>query len=121
MAPKQRRAVGPETNTAVLTAAVTVRRKRGISLEQIAEETKIGVRTLRAIEDGNFDKLPGGIYNTSYIRQYARAIDFDEQELLTWYYQATGEAPPGSAEPDKGAGRSAALNRLGHPSTVAGS
>ena len=63
----------------------TIRHNRGISLEQIAESTKIGVRTLEAIEQGEFRKLPGGIYNTSYIRQYARAIDYDESALLALY------------------------------------
>ena len=68
----------------------TIRRNRGISLEQIAEATKISVRSLRAIEGGEFQKLPGGIYNTSYIRQYARAIDFDEAELLAFYRAQMG-------------------------------
>ncbi|HUO32457.1 MAG TPA: helix-turn-helix domain-containing protein [Bryobacteraceae bacterium] len=63
----------------------TIRRNRGISLEQIAESTKINIRSLKAIEGGDFKKLPGGIYNTSYIRQYAKAIDFDESELLDFY------------------------------------
>ena len=63
----------------------TIRRNRGISLEQIAESTKINIRSLRAIEGGDFKKLPGGIYTTSYIRQYAQAIDFDEGELLAFY------------------------------------
>jgi len=63
----------------------TIRRNRGISLEQIAESTKINIRSLRAIEGGDFKKLPGGIYTTSYIRQYAQAIDFDEAELLALY------------------------------------
>jgi cytoskeletal protein RodZ len=65
----------------------TIRRNRGISLEQIAESTKIGVRALEAIERGEFRKLPGGIYNTSYIRQYARAIDYDESAILSVYYR----------------------------------
>src|SRR5690348_15453456 len=56
----------------------TIRRNRGISLEQIAASTKISIRSLEAIEHGEFGKLPGGIYNTSYIKQYARAIDYDE-------------------------------------------
>jgi len=67
----------------------TIRGNRGISLEQIAESTKISVRSLKAIECGEFKKLPGGIYNTSYIRQYAKAIDFDESELLAYYNAAT--------------------------------
>ena len=68
----------------------TIRKNRGISLEQIAASTKIGVRSLEAIERGDFQKLPGGIYSTSYIRQYARAIDYDESALLTFYYRETG-------------------------------
>jgi cytoskeletal protein RodZ len=63
----------------------TIRRNRGISLEQIAESTKISIRSLAAIEQGDFGKLPGGIYNTSYIRQYARAIEYDECALIAFY------------------------------------
>jgi cytoskeletal protein RodZ len=65
----------------------TIRRNRGISLRQIAESTKIGIRSLEAIEQGDFRKLPGGIYTTSYIRQYARAIDYDESEILAVYHR----------------------------------
>jgi cytoskeletal protein RodZ len=63
----------------------TIRRNRGISLEQIAESTKISIRSLKAIEQGDFRKLPGGIYDTSYIRQYARAIEYDECALIAFY------------------------------------
>jgi cytoskeletal protein RodZ len=71
-----------------------MRRKKGVSLQEISQATKIGVNYLRAIEDGEFAKLPGGIYSTSYIRQYARSIDSDEFELLERYYRATGLRPP---------------------------
>jgi cytoskeletal protein RodZ len=75
--------------TSVLGLA-NIRRKRGISLEQIAATTKISMRSLEAIERGDFRKLPGGIYNTSYIRQYARAIDYDERDLLAYYANNVG-------------------------------
>ncbi|PWU09276.1 MAG: hypothetical protein C5B51_06535 [Terriglobia bacterium] len=68
----------------------TIRRNRGISLAQIAESTKISIRSLEAIERGEFRKLPGGIYNTSYIRQYARAIDYDESAILSYYHRVMG-------------------------------
>jgi len=80
-----------EEDSSVLGLA-TIRRNRGISLEQIAEATKINIRSLKAIEGGDFKKLPGGIYNTSYIRQYAKAIDFDEAELLAFYRIQMGVA-----------------------------
>ena len=64
------------------------RHQKGISLHQIAETTKIGVHYLEAIEGGQFGRLPGGIYNLSYIRQYARAIEVNETELLDCYLQS---------------------------------
>ena len=69
----------------------SIRRNRGLSLEQISQTTKISVRALQAIEEGEFKKLPGGIYNTSYIRQYAREIGCEESTLLA-YYRSVVEA-----------------------------
>jgi cytoskeleton protein RodZ len=65
-----------------------LRHQKGISLHHIAEATKIGVRYLEAIEHGQFAKLPGGIYNISYIRQYARAIQVNEADILDCYLQS---------------------------------
>lgn len=62
-----------------------LRQQKGLSLGEIAEKTKIGVHYLDAIERGLFARLPGGIYNISYIRQYARAIDCDAGPLLDYY------------------------------------
>ncbi|HJZ98309.1 MAG TPA: helix-turn-helix domain-containing protein [Candidatus Solibacter sp.] len=76
----------------------TIRRNRGISLQQIADSTKISIRSLEAIERGDFRKLPGGIYNTSYIKQYARAIDYDEGEILRVYHLEMSRA---AATPDR--------------------
>ena len=66
-------------------SVATIRQTSGISLEEIARNTKLRVTTLKAIEDANFDVLPGGIYNISYIRQYARAIGVDEEALVKMY------------------------------------
>jgi cytoskeletal protein RodZ len=74
---------------------IAIRQKKGVTLQEIATATKIGVNYLQAIEDGEFSKLPGGIYSTSYIRQYAQAIDCNEAELLERYYHATGLSPEG--------------------------
>ena len=74
------------------------RLQKGVSLQSIAASTKLSVSQLEAIEAGDFARLPGGIYNTSYIRQYARAIDFDEADLIAFYKKvcapATASAPP---------------------------
>ena len=75
-----------------------VRCNRGITLQQISEATKIGVRSLEAIEAGDFRKLPGGIYATSYIRQYARAIDYPEDDILE-VYRLHMASPPAAPHP----------------------
>lgn len=72
----------------------TWRQERGISLEAIAAATKIGVRLLDAIERGDFQRLPGGVYNTNYIRQYAQAIGFSETDLLAAYHASRQSQGP---------------------------
>jgi len=61
---------------------VALRRQRGLSLQQIADKTKIRASWLQAIEDGRWSELPEGIYRRSYIRQYARETGVNEHELL---------------------------------------
>lgn len=68
------------------------RMQKGITLDSIALATKLSIRLLQAIEAGDFKKLPGGIYNTNYIKQYARAIAFDEAELLAYYHDTNRSA-----------------------------
>ena len=99
------------------------RRKKQISLEQISEATKISIRALRAIETEEFKKLPGGIYSTSYIRQYAQAIDFDESQILALYYSVMGIAPePAQASERPSASEGNLFSRLlRHTSAVLGS
>jgi cytoskeletal protein RodZ len=53
---------------------ISIRRSRGLTLEQIANMTKISLRYLRAIEEGRLAVLPGGVYTTNYLRQYEEAI-----------------------------------------------
>lgn len=74
-----------------------LRRRKGVSLDQISAATKIGVRYLEAIELGHFAKLPGGFYNVSYIRQYAKAIEASESDLIERYRRsAEQDRPPQS-------------------------
>lgn len=64
-----------------------IRHNRGVTLEQIAASTKIGLRYLRAIEAQEFERLPPGVYAVSYLRQYARAIDYEEGALVQLYLE----------------------------------
>ena len=70
------------------------REMRGISIDEVAAATKIGTRLLRALEAGQFDLLPGGIFNKNYVRAYARHLGINEEEAVAGYLQAAHESPP---------------------------
>lgn len=61
------------------------RELRDISLKEISEATKISIRFLEALEQNNFDILPGGIFNRGFIRSYARFIGVDGEEMVNAY------------------------------------
>ena len=71
-------------------------------MEQIVQSTKISSRFLQAIEDEQFDQLPGGIFSTSYLRQYAAAIGYDEDALMAFYNQKMNPSAPISKAPQTG-------------------
>jgi cytoskeletal protein RodZ len=70
------------------------REMRGITLDEIAEATKITTRCLRAIEKEEFSKLPGGIFNKGFVRSYARYIGIDEEEAVADFLAASGDSEP---------------------------
>jgi len=76
------------------------REMRGVSLEEIAESTKIGTRNLRALEQEDFDKLPGGIFNKGFVRAYSRFLGLDEEQTVSDFDVALKEhqAVKGQAE-----------------------
>ncbi len=72
------------------------REARGISLREISEQTRISMRYLEAIEADDYKRLPGGIFNRSFIKAYARQIGFDEKEAIEAYTRTArekGEVP----------------------------
>lgn len=81
--------------------------KRKVRLEEIAEATKISRRFLEAIEMGEYSKLPGGVFTTSYIRQYAAAIGYEAEEILADCQTSLGEKQPERREPGSEAQASA--------------
>jgi cytoskeleton protein RodZ len=59
------------------------REKRGVSLETVADETKVSTRFLRALEVDDYGSLPGGVFQRGIVRSYCRSLGLDEQEWLT--------------------------------------
>lgn len=75
------------------------RELRGISLKQISEETRIGVRFLQALEDDRLDIIPGEFYRRSYLRAYARYLGLDEDRALNVYdFSRKDKSPPREGE-----------------------
>jgi transcriptional regulator with XRE-family HTH domain len=67
------------------------REQRGITLEAISNVTKISTRMLRALEEENFNQLPGGVFNKGFVRAYARQVGLDEEEAISDYLAALRE------------------------------
>ncbi len=65
--------------------------RRQITLESIAEGTKVPTRHLRALEQDKFEQLPGGVFNKGIVRSYCRAVGLDEQ---VWLERFPTVAPP---------------------------
>jgi cytoskeleton protein RodZ len=61
------------------------RELREVSLQEIAEATKISIKFLHAIEENQFDVLPGGVFNVGFIRAYAKYIGVDDDEMVNNY------------------------------------
>jgi cytoskeleton protein RodZ len=75
------------------------RERQNITLDQVSVSTKIAIRMLRAIEEDNFNQLPGGIFNKGFIRAYARVLGLDEEQTLADYRKASGnDVSPSQAD-----------------------
>jgi cytoskeletal protein RodZ len=72
------------------------RELRGVSLEEVATATRIAPRFLEALENEQWDKLPGGVFNRGFIRSVARYLGLDEDNLVSEYaLQTKGRTDPG--------------------------
>ncbi len=70
------------------------REERGISLREISDQTRISVHYLESIEANDYKRLPGGIFNRSFVKAYARSVGYDEKvavEAYTRYMREQGE------------------------------
>jgi cytoskeletal protein RodZ len=70
------------------------REKRKITLDEVAQATKIGTRLLSAIEQEQFKLLPGGIFNKGFVRSYARYLGLNEEETVASYLEALSASQP---------------------------
>src|SRR5258708_5239696 len=72
------------------------REERGMSLEEVSVATKIGVRVLLAIEEGDLSKLPPKAFVRGFIQSYAKYLGLDVKEILGKFQEAVGTTNPKS-------------------------
>jgi len=70
------------------------REKRGVSLRQIANSTRISVMSLEALERSDLSRLPGGIFTKAFIRAYAQEVGLDPDRTIQDFI---AELPPAVA------------------------
>ena len=60
----------------------TERERMGLTIEQAAEETRIREKFLRALENGDYQTLPGAVYTKGFLRNYAEYLKLDPDALI---------------------------------------
>jgi cytoskeletal protein RodZ len=78
------------------------REMREVSMEELTKSTRISTRFLLALENEDWEKLPGGVFGHGFIRTIARYLGLDEESLLSEYDLARGsQSQPAAAKPEE--------------------
>lgn len=75
------------------------REESGITLSEVAEQTRISPLYLESIDNNDYRALPGGIFNKGFVKSYAKYVGLDEHEALMDYSAIVAESE--SAEEEK--------------------
>jgi cytoskeleton protein RodZ len=68
------------------------REKKELSLDDVSNVTKISTRMLQAIEQEQFDHLPGGVFNRGFIRAYAKHLGLNSEDAINDYLACLRQA-----------------------------
>lgn len=77
------------------------REARGISISEVAEQTRISALYLESIENNDYRGLPGGIFNKGFVKSYAKYVGIDDQEALHDYARLISEQGEDKVEETK--------------------
>jgi cytoskeletal protein RodZ len=61
------------------------REERGVSISEVAEQTRISPLYIESIENDDYRNLPGGIFNKGFVKSFAKYVGVNEQEAMTDY------------------------------------
>jgi cytoskeleton protein RodZ len=94
------------------------RARRKVELSEVEAATRIRLRYLRAIEDEEWDVLPGGVYTRGFIRTYASFLGLDGERLVEDYRGSVERWHRTPAEQSQAASGGAPRNRPGVPAAA---
>ncbi|BCA54399.1 DNA-binding protein [Nitrospira sp. KM1] len=67
-----------------------VRETKGLTIEEVASKTRIRSDFVKALEEGNFAKLPDQVFARGFVRSYARSLGLDEEDAIHRFTQSAG-------------------------------
>ncbi|CUS38006.1 conserved hypothetical protein [Candidatus Nitrospira nitrosa] len=67
-----------------------VRETKGLTIDEVASKTRIRTDFVKALEDGNFAKLPDQVFARGFVRSYARSLGLDEEDAIHRFIQSAG-------------------------------
>ena len=67
-----------------------VRETKGLTVDEVASKTRIRTDFVKALEEGNFAKLPDQVFARGFVRSYARSLGLDEDDAIHRFDQSAG-------------------------------
>lgn len=67
-----------------------VRETKGLTIDEVASKTRIRTDFVKALEDGNFAKLPDQVFARGFVRSYTRSLGLDEEDAIHRFIQSAG-------------------------------
>jgi cytoskeletal protein RodZ len=67
-----------------------VREAKGLTIDDVASKTRIRNDFVKALEEGNFAKLPDQVFARGFVRSYARSLGLDEDDAIQRFTQSSG-------------------------------
>ena len=72
-----------------------------LDLRDAAQQTRISIQYLKALENDDFSKLPGEVFVKGFLKNYSRFLNLDETEVMKRYAELKpSKAKPSEAAPD---------------------
>ena len=75
----------------------SAREARGIDLREAAQQTRISLQYLKALEAEDFSKLPGAVFVRGFLKNYSKFLKLDETEVMKKFGESQQTPPPVTA------------------------